>query len=1617
MFVFVRKRKNILKILTNIIDAKIFLVVFLALIISTVLFTRSALTTVTYNQAVGTYTDDFSDETGLYSKTNAGIDADGKLKLKNSGGGFAAPYELYGAVTTTAIIPTSVVQWGTITINAETPTGTAVRVQVLDDARAPYSDSLLPGNSTGFTGSAIDISGLPVTKIATVPLNAKFGRLTFKIILTTTNASTTPSVDSISLSWTVRQGDVSASSRAATAWSGVLVDGRATSRVAYTANPTYHAIRWKKNIGSSYGGYFARGSGDTIYYKNQGGPSTDGSMMAINRGTGSTTWSTPLSGASYTSPEFTLSANGTIYSSDIFVDMLMAFDGSDGGLKWTYQYSYGHGNTDVAIADDGTLYTIRFGSDSSYITVDAFNPDGSIKWSTTFDPSPTYSHAVSHISLGSDGTIYFSTNISSGSVFQNAGLLYALDPSNGSIKWTYPVGDAGTGVLAPVIGDDGAVYVANGRSTSYPKRITAVWPNGTLKWEYNIGTSTQYWDKMALRSDGILVAERFTAAYSWYPGGTVEFIDTASGSLLSSFPSDSVFTYPRVFFLDSSNGLYKSDISYERSIYESDSACYANFVSTTLSYFDASSTLKWTWSVQPRSFPSNCYASEGGWSGIQGITPPYYFKFFYGMQDEDGRVYIDYNRGYLQYSSSTLFALYPWTLSSAYTPAALPGEQINFTVTTTMQQTNLLTGEANKMQIIIANNSDIVPLTFDSVTSTGDTVWTGSYTLPTSWTTGTYYYRVEASAAGMITDIPVNFASPAAYSSSTGITSTGTISVAAGTAPISLIATPISNNQINLSWSGTGYATFYFAENTYDNSNSGWISVSSHSFTGLSCALTSSFRVQGRNGDSLTTPWSDLVTATTGACPTSAPSPAPASSPAPESTPVTPSSTPTSTTTIIITPTTTVPTPATASTTPTSTQTRVSTPTTTPTSSPQSNETAATTTTTEESEQLSAPTSTPTPALSSSSTNINANSSSTAPESSPSAPSVELCSNAIDDDSDSLTDCADPDCVAYPGCAPSQPTENRGGSPTVECNDSMDNDGDGLTNYPSDPGCESPTDPNEYNPPMAADSSRARRLSIDDLTFTLGKNIVLRAKQQFSILAGNYVSVELSPSAFPKQPKEVEIAVFSELQRYRFASTTGGSYLVTFSAPAIGAHEAYIEVTYVDGEQDSVGFKFESSANGLIVDEDDRPINNAQVSLYSSSGALIEPASLDSVNPHTTNINGTYGWMAPNGQYYLKIEAEGFYSRVTPVFVVDNNVINKTWELIKVPPLLLDVIDAEASFMVNISNISQNVAAKSKATAKRAVQQARIVTDNPTVEKTAVRAAPIAVSIAAAGAIPLISWVDLLPLLRLLFFQPVLLLGKRKRAGWGQIYNSLSKLPLELATVRLFNAKTGSLSQSRVTDNKGRYAFTVEPGEYKLQVQKNNMIFPSALLKNYNSDGRRVDIYHGETIIASENEAVVTVNVPLDPIGEHKTPSRLYWERMGRSVQYGISWVGLVMTAFALLVKPGLYVGALFIIHLFILMLFVRLAVPAKLKSWGIVYDKLDRRPLGQVIARLFNAQFNKLVSTEITNRKGFYHFLAGDSKFYLTYEHKDYEPKKTNTIDLTGKEAEAIAVDVGMVK
>jgi len=60
------------------------------------------------------------------------------------------------------------------------------------------------------------------------------------------------------------------------------------------------------------------------------------------------------------------------------------------------------------------------------------------------------------------------------------------------------------------------------------------------------------------------------------------------------------------------------------------------------------------------------------------------------------------------------------------------------------------------------------------------------------------------------------------------------------------------------------------------------------------------------------------------------------------------------------------------------------------------------------------------------------------------------CNDGWDNDRDGKIDCADPDCAGSPYCNP-------------ECSDSIDNDGDGWVDFPADPGCISQADPLEVN--------------------------------------------------------------------------------------------------------------------------------------------------------------------------------------------------------------------------------------------------------------------------------------------------------------------------------------------------------------------------------------------------------------------------------------------------------------------------------------------------------------------------------------------------------------------------
>ncbi len=710
---------------------------------------KPASATVVTNDTTGNYTDDFADGTGLSSTSNAAVDvASGTVKLTNGSSGFTAPFNTSGYVIINKIVPVSVAKWGTVTITPTTPTGTTAGVQVIDEEGTLFSDSLVPGNSAGITTSSFSISDLSVTRTSTPnsnSSNAKFGRIAFKILLTTSDTSVTPSVNSFAFSWTVSQGDLSASPIASTAWAAPRGNNQATARGTYNSSGMYPALRWKKTIGIDSGGPFVRGVGDTVYYKTSGGIVTwptvnDGTLTSINKNTGATQWSRVFSGNAFTNTDFTLSANGTIYHSDQFHDMFMAFDGTDGSLKWTYQFTSGHSNTEASIGSDGTIYTIRT-DDSTFVNVYAFNPDGSVKWIKTVVPNGS-KFSGGPISIGSDGTVYFVTQTYDNSFNNtNNGLLYALNPTDGSTNFTYATGDSS---LYPVIDSSGVIYVANTSLASLPKSITAVNSNGTLKWVYSLGTTTQSWSSLALRLDGVLLAERVTSTYPT-TGGLVEAINTSDGTLAWSKPfSDNNGIFTHVFMTNASNGFYRSSVLIP--------------ASASFSFFDSSGNNKWN------------IVRDGG-IGSNTII------YQYAMEDEDGNLYINANHAGIE---DVIVNTVPWTLqASTSTVAPIHGDAILFSVTTSMLQTNPLTGDSNQMQAVMDNGTK-VPLTYSSTNSSGNTVWSSAYyTIPGSMAYGRHAYTVEANAAGLQTDVPVNFASPATNSSNTGLTTTGEFSVQA----------------------------------------------------------------------------------------------------------------------------------------------------------------------------------------------------------------------------------------------------------------------------------------------------------------------------------------------------------------------------------------------------------------------------------------------------------------------------------------------------------------------------------------------------------------------------------------------------------------------------------------------------------------------------------------------------------------------------------------------------------------------------------------------------------------------------------------------------------------------
>jgi len=131
---------------------------------------------------------------------------------------------------------------------------------------------------------------------------------------------------------------------------------------------------------------------------------------------------------------------------------------NNGSLKWKYNT----GNwirVSPCIGNDGTIYAVSL---NGYLY--AISPEGILKWKVDVG-------AGTHPSIGPDGTIFAGYNT-----------LYAINPVDGSVKWTYNVPGKIRGGM-PCISSEGNIYFG----TSDTGLFVALSSEGLEKWRSWIG--------------------------------------------------------------------------------------------------------------------------------------------------------------------------------------------------------------------------------------------------------------------------------------------------------------------------------------------------------------------------------------------------------------------------------------------------------------------------------------------------------------------------------------------------------------------------------------------------------------------------------------------------------------------------------------------------------------------------------------------------------------------------------------------------------------------------------------------------------------------------------------------------------------------------------------------------------------------------------------------------------------------------------------------------------------------------------------------------------------------------------------------------------------------------
>jgi len=320
---------------------------------------------------------------------------------------------------------------------------------------------------------------------------------------------------------------------------------------------------------------------------------------------------------------------------------------------------------------------------------------------------------------------------------------------------------------------------------------------------------------------------------------------------------------------------------------------------------------------------------------------------------------------------------------------------------------------------------------------------------------------------------------------------------------------------------------------------------------------------------------------------------------------------------------------------------------------------------------------------------------------------------------------------------------------------------------------------------------------------------------------------------------------------------------------------------------------------------------------------------------------------------------------------------------------------------LNVSKlVTENVAVLGTTTEKIILAAQKIV-ESPTgsvVTKTITTAGVVGGGIAASSVFAVNGTVmaDLLFLPFRLWGLLLSALGLKKRnRPWGTAYDSITKQPLDPAYVTLTRLDNKEENTS-ITDLDGRYGFLVHPGKYILSANKTNYTFPSKKLLGKTEDTLYTNLYFGEEIDITVEGAVISKNIPLDPIkfdwnefvkGQKKLMK--FYSKREKVMRIITDWVfriGFVVSLISLFLVSAPY--NLIIFGMYLVLSALR-RYGLKTKALGHLTDK-NGDPLSYAIIRAFDSELNVEITNKVADKIGRYYCLVNKGKYYVKVEKKN---------------------------